>query len=83
MTEPLLDTWYTTPHGDFKIEKKRFGTFRSLDREGNGLVTGATLDAVWQMTPFHLKWHVEGYTPPNWLDKSEIKSYDGIVGGKL
>lgn len=83
MTEPLLDTWYTTPHGDFKIEKKRFGTFRSLDREGNGLVTGATLDAVWQMTPLHLKWHVEGYTPPNWLDESEIKSYDGIVGGKL
>ena len=83
MTEPILDAWYTTPYGDFIMHKTRFGMFHSKDREGNGLVTGATLDAVWQMTPCHLQWAVEGYTPPDWFDESEIKVYDGTVGGKL
>ena len=83
MTEPILDAWYTTPYGDFIMHETRFGMFHSKDRDGNGLVTGATLDAVWQMTPCHLQWAVEGYTPPDWFDESEIKVYDGTVGGKL
>ena len=76
----LLERWYTTPHGDFMIHKTRFGLFRTVDREGNGLVTGGTAKAVFQMTPWHLKWAVEGYTPPEGVD---VITYSGTVGGKL
>ena len=64
MTEPILESWYTTPYGDFKIIKKRFGTFQSYNREGDGLVTGATPKSVFEMTPAHLQWAVEGYKGP-------------------
>ena len=78
--EELLDTFYTTPHGDFAIKKTRFGLHVSYDREGNGLVTGLEWKHVFEMTPCHLKWAVEGYTPP---EGSEQVTYDSVVGGKL
>ena len=78
--EILLERWYTTPYGDFMIHKTRFGLFRTVDREGNGLVTGGTAKAVFEMTPCHLMWEKEGYTPPEGV---EVTTYSGTVGGKL
>ena len=78
--EELLDTFYTTPHGDFAIKKTRFGLHTSYDREGNGLLTGLEWKDVFEMTPSHLKWAVEGYTAP---EGSEQVTYDSVVGGKL
>lgn len=78
--QELLDTYYTTPHGDFAIMKTRFGLFTSYDRDCNKLVTGGTWDAVFQMTPFHLQWAAEGYVAP---EGKEVVEYDGVVGGKL
>ena len=28
--------WYTTPYGDFRVEQKRFGTWTSYSKDGNG-----------------------------------------------
>ena len=44
------------------------------------MVTGGTWDAVFAMTPCHLKWAVEGYVAP---EGKEVVEYDGVVGGKL
>ena len=80
MTEPILEAWYTTPWGDFMIHETRFGLFRSVDREGNGLCTSPTAAACFDMTPWHLKWEMEGDVPP---EGKEVTSYSGTVGGKL
>lgn len=80
MTEQLLDTFYTTPHGDFAIKKTRFGLFTSYNRDGESMVTGGTWEATFTMTPHHMRWAVEGYTPPEGVD---VVEYDGVVGGKL
>jgi len=79
MNQPL-DTFYTTQHGDFAIKKTRFGLFTSYDRNNTNLVTGGTWEAVFAMTPCHLKWAVEGYVAP---EGKEVVEYDGVVGGKL
>ena len=78
-----LEAWYTAKFGDFKIIKKRFGTFTSYDRQGNSLVTGGTAKSVFEMTPAHLRWAVEGYNPPAWLDGEEVKTYSASAGVKL
>lgn len=78
--EQLLDTFYTTPHGDFAIMKTRFGLFTSYDRECKKMVTGGTWEAVFAMTPSHMKWAVEGYVAP---EGKEVVEYSGTVGGKL
>ena len=79
MNQPL-DTFYTTQYGDFAIKKTRFGLFTSYNRDGENMVTGGTWDAVFAMTPCHLKWAVEGYVAP---EGKEVVEYDGVVGGKL
>ena len=79
-TPQPLDAYWTTPYGDFAIRKTRFGVYQSYDRELVPLLTGGTYDAVWQMTPCHLKWAREGYNAPE--GKPE-RTYDGVVGGKL
>ena len=73
-------TWYSTPNGEFRVRKTRFGLHISYDRDGNELVTGLTLDSVVQMTPWHMFWEIYGYTPP---EGQENIVYDGVVGGKL
>jgi len=80
MSSQPLDAYYVTPYGDFAIMKTRFGLFTSYNRDCEKLVTGATYDAVLQMTPCHLQWDVEGYTPPEGMTQT---TYDGTVGGKL
>ena len=78
--EELLDTFYTTPHGDFAIRKTRFGLYTSYNRDGEDLVTALEYKGVLTITPYHLKWAVEGYTPP---EGSEQVTYDSVVSGKL
>jgi hypothetical protein len=78
--EELLDTFYTTPYGDFAIKKTRFGVHTSYDREGVGLVTGLEWIDVFEATPYHLRWVKEGYNPP---DGVEQVTYDSVVSGKL
>jgi len=73
-------TWHSTPNGEFRVRETRFGLFTSIDRDGNELVTGPTFDSVVQITPWHMHWEVNGYTPP--VGQDEIV-YDGVVGGKL
>ena len=70
--------WYTTPYGDFRVEKRRFGTWTSFGKDGKALITGGTKEAVLQGTGFHL----EGVAT-NWANATNSNSYDGTVGGKL
>ena len=53
--------WTTTEHGDYRIERTRWGMYRSLDRDNNALVIGMTEQAVNDMTPVHLLAHSPGY----------------------
>ena len=76
----LLDTFYTTPYGDFSIKKTRFGVHTSYDREGIDLVTGLEWIDVFTITPGHLQWEKEGYTPPEGTVQA---TYDSVVSGKL
>lgn len=76
MNSQPLDTFYTTPYGDFAIKQTRFGLYVSYDRDETNLVTGLTWEACWTMTPSHLCWAQEGYT-------GEQSVYSGEVTGKL
>ena len=60
----------------FTVDKARWGTFRSYDVEGKGLVTSLTEEACINATRCYLKWQQEGFT-------DGASSYDGVVGGKL
>ena len=69
---------HETPYGEFRVEKKRFGTWTSYGKDGTPLITGLTREAVTQGTPFHL----EGVAT-NWANCRTSDPYDGTVGGKL
>lgn len=62
--------------GAFTVDKARWGTWRSYDSEGRGLVTSLTEDACINATRFYLKAQQEGFT-------DNASSYDGTVSGKL
>ena len=70
--------WHETPYGEFRVEKKRFGTWTSYSKDGTPLITGLTREAVTQGTSFHL----EGVAT-NWANCRTSDPYDGTVGGKL
>jgi hypothetical protein len=59
----------------FYVEKERWGTWKSFDKEGKPLVTSLTEESCVSATRAYLKWNQEGFT--------ESKTYDGTVGGKL
>ena len=59
----------------FYVEKKRFGTYQSYDKEGNGLVTSLSEEQCTASTRFYLKGRQEGFT--------ESATYAGQVSGKL
>lgn len=59
----------------FYVEKKKWGTWSSYDKEGNGLVTSLSEEQCILATRFYLKGKQEGF--------GESKSYEGTVGGKL
>ena len=60
----------------FTVDKAKWGTFRSYDVEGKGLVTSLTEEACINATRCYLKWQQEGYTV-------EENGYAGKVEGKL
>ena len=59
----------------FCVEKTRWGTYRSKDKEDNLLITSLTEEICISATRFYLKGKQEGF--------DETNSYDGVVGGKL
>ena len=59
----------------FCVEKTRWGTYRSKDKEDNLLITSLTEEICVSATRFYLKGKQEGF--------DETNSYDGVVGGKL
>jgi hypothetical protein len=60
----------------FYVEKKRWGTYQSYDKEGNGLVTSLTSEDCISATRFYCKGLQEGFG-------EDTTSYEGSVGGKL
>lgn len=70
--------WFETPYGTFRVEEKRFGTWTSYSKEGEGLVTALTREVCISGTKFHL----EGVAT-NWANARSSKPFDGTVGGKL
>ena len=62
--------------GAFTIDKASWGTWRSYDAEGKGLITSLTEEACVNATRFYLKAQQEGFT-------DSTSSYDGTVSGKL
>ena len=61
----------------FEIVKQRWGTFTSVDAEGNKLVTSMTEESCVEATHFYLKSKQEAkFTGPG-------ITYDGSVAGKL
>ena len=70
--------WHESPYGEFRVEKKRFGTWSSYGTDGTPFITALTKDACISGTRFHL----EGVAT-NWENCRTSKPFDGIVGGKL
>lgn len=60
----------------FTVESRKWGTFVSLDNDGNPIVTSMTEEACVNATRWFLKAKQEGLT-------EHTKTYDGVVGGKL
>jgi len=70
--------WIECKWGDFRVEKKRFGTWTSFSKEGKELITGLTREIVVQGTHFYQ----EGVAT-NWANSTNSRKFDGTVGGKL
>jgi hypothetical protein len=68
-TEVLIDDC-------FYIKKQRWGTFVSVHKDGNALITSLTEDQCVSATRWYLKAQQDGFP-------DDSKSYDGVVGGKL
>ena len=63
--------------GCFTVDKARWGTWRSYDREGKEIITSLTEEGCIQATRWYLKAKQDGgFT-------SEESTYTGEVGGKL
>jgi hypothetical protein len=59
----------------FYVEQRKWGTWYSCDKEGNGLITSLSEDSCIAATRYYLKGRQEGFP--------ETKSYESEVGGKL
>lgn len=73
LTETTLHYYDDT----FAIEKTRWGTYRSIDKEGREIITALNEDLCLQHTRFYLKGKQDGW------DSLSTSTYDGTVGGKL
>jgi hypothetical protein len=62
----------------FFVEEKKYGLWSSTDKEGNGIITSLTEEECVRATRWYLKAKQEGE-----FDKTEQKTYDSLVGGKL
>lgn len=75
MTETTPTVWYHHKLGKYKVEKSRWGTFRSFLEDGTEMVTGATEEAVRISTEFiHMPFY---FGDP---DTSDIKVSKHDVG---
>jgi len=61
----------------FYVEQKRWGTFQSYDKDGNGIITALTEELCISSTRWYLK-----YKQEERVDES-VKSYSGEVDYKL
>ena len=61
----------------FYVEKQRWGTWKSFDKEGNAIVTSMTEEDTVRSTRYYLQLKQE-----NRLNEVET-TYEGTVGGKL
>lgn len=71
--EEESETWIDD---SFRLEKSRWGTWSSLDKEGNHLVASLTEEICIAATRFYLKGKQEGFP-------DDAIRYDGVVQGKL
>lgn len=62
--------------GCFTVDKARWGTWRSFDKEGKEILTSLTEEQCVAATRWYLKARQEGFT-------ENAATYDGVVGGKL
>jgi hypothetical protein len=53
--------WFTCKTGKYRVEKTRFGLYKSIDMEGNDLITALTEEGVHACTPLHLLAHQPDY----------------------
>lgn len=60
----------------FRVEQKRFGTWSSYNKEGEGIITTLTKERCIATTRWYLQAKQEGFPEP-------VIQYDGTVGGKL
>ncbi len=73
--------WATKPEDaniiddSFWIRKQRWGTFISVDKDDNNILTSLTEEQCLQSTRWYLKAKQEGFLATN--------TYEGEVGGKL
>ena len=61
----------------FSIEKTKWGTYRSHDKEGKELITSLTEDLCLESTRWYLKASQDGF------DSLASSTYSGEVRGKL
>jgi hypothetical protein len=62
--------------GCFTVDRARWGTWRSFDKDGQGILTSLTEEQCVAATRWYLKAKQEGFT-------EQATTYDGVVGGKL
>ena len=62
--------------GCFTVDRHRWGTWQSYDRDGKGLITSLTEEICIKATRWYLKAKQDGFT-------DEATRYEGTVGGKL
>ena len=66
----MTDTyeWYKVRDQEYRVERSRWGTFKSIHKDGTELVTGLTEDAVRRCTgDIHIPYYYES-------DASDIKT---------
>ena len=65
--------WFTCEHGQYRVLKTRFGLYKSIDKEGNDLISGLTEEGVHSCTPMHMLANAPGYDG----------RYDTVVGSAI
>ena len=71
-------TWHTCEFGQFRIDKTRFGLYKSIGKDGDELVTGATEDDVVDVTPMHLE-----ANSPDYDGRYDGSKFSSFVSVKL
>ena len=53
--------WFNCEHGSYRVVETRFGLYKSIDKEGNDLLTALTEEGVHSCTPLHMLAHAPDY----------------------